>query len=307
MNKFKKYFYLFFICFCFLLAVLFTLTGLHFYLYYNTVNFPSTVIWKLEEYEHNPSLFYHKTDLIVTARQQYTTSKTYFHRFYSEIVTRLFPWLLFEKIVIYQKNFKEKRVLDFQHRYEDARIYYYKDTEYILVTDYDLKQQIVIVNGTQNRKLTNSSEKFKNWNFFEDKSGELLLLTDINPFTIRKTNFDGKVEIVVRHPPDYRLENLRCTSKPIPFGKDELLTIAHNKTPLRSIASYFVAFRNEYPFNVTRVSHEIRFFGTFVEFCSGLERVGDQIYVGIGVNDYSGFVLEIQEADILKSFSSYEL
>lgn len=284
-------------------------------LYDDTTNYKANVIKKFDEY--NPSLHWYKNMLYITTRVSSISQKTFINAFYSVFQLFIMRSGIVEQIILYQGrilpsstaqigsrnpdrcvlNAREPIVIpsDMSKRYEDARIFYYRDNQYILVTMAEVKRLLLIINGQEVIPF-NYPGQFKNWNFFVDAADELLLLTDMYPFRIQRTDFKGNLEIVVetKYP---QLKGLRCTSTAVKFEQDSLLTIAHDKENLR-IHSYFVVYKNTYPYNLLAVSNRICFFGAVIEFASGLTVINDRFYIGVGVNDAYGYILETTLPDI---------
>lgn len=79
------------------------------------------------------------------------------------------------------------------------------------------------------------------------------------------------------------LGDLRCTSGCRPFRENTLLTCLHSKNPYKT---YLCEIDRETLLPV-RMSPAFEFSPdkSYIEFCSGLEIVGDKVYFGVGIND----------------------
>jgi hypothetical protein len=145
----------------------------------------------------------------------------------------------------------------------------------------------------------------KNWNLFKDKDNNVLLITDVYPkLIIKKVNLENanilaKVEHDTQNffPSIYKKCYIRCSTNFIPWKNNQLICILHLKKIIYYRSIFFV-IEDTYPYRPVKYSKIYHFFNERIEFASGIQWRNDKILVALGVNDYKGYVTEIDPNDI---------
>jgi hypothetical protein len=147
--------------------------------------------------------------------------------------------------------------------------------------------------------------KQKNWNLFKDKHDNILMITHVYPKMIIKkinlqtTNILEKVEHDTENffPNIYKKYHIRCSTNFIPWKDNQLICILHLRK-LIYYRSFFFVIEGSYPYQPVKYSKIYHFFNERIEFVSGLQWRNNKIAVALGVNDYKGYVTEIDPNDI---------
>jgi len=202
---------------------------------------------------------------------------------------------------------------------EDPRIFYYKDNYYIIAVDSDtIKNNIIpkLIKLDRNLHLVNIQEfdmtefkkpiKQKNWNLFKDKNNNILMITDVYPkMIIKKVNLENaSIQRKYDHdtsnffPKIYKKFFIRCSTNFIPWKNNQLICILHIKKYYLYYRSFFFVIEDTYPYQPIKYSKIYHFFNERIEFASGLQWKNNKIVVGLGVNDYKGYITEIDPNDI---------
>ena len=106
------------------------------------------------------------------------------------------------------------------------------------------------------------------------------------------TNVEGKTA-----PEIYKKAFIRCSTNFISWKDNQLICILHLKK-LVYIRSFFFTIEDTYPYRPIKYSKIYHFFNERIEFASGIQWRNDKIVVSLGVNDYKGYVTEIDPNDI---------
>jgi hypothetical protein len=99
----------------------------------------------------------------------------------------------------------------------------------------------------------------------------------------------------------YKKFFIRCSTNFIPWKDNQLICILHLKKlyfKIVYIRSFFFVIEDSYPYRPVKYSKIYNFFNERIEFVSGLQWRNDKIIVSLGVNDYKGYVTEIDPNDI---------
>lgn len=278
-----------------------------------SLDYKNRVVWSSKEFKYNPSI----SNNVIAIRENNKKHTSVFSTLYSYYFIENINNIRLYKLSNSQDMNEKSLDLDL----EDPRIFYHNDKYYILCFDgtddkiYKIVRPNYVILDNQWNILKHSefyasdlkrNSKQKNWNFFKDLDNNLLIISDIHPeMTIRSFNEeDGRVEIISK----INTENIfngykchiRCSTGFIPWNKDELIGAIH----LRSHYNYrtiFVVINGRYPYTIKRISYPYNFKNKVIEFVSGLDwnDTKDKLYIALGINDYTGEVLEIDPKDIL--------
>jgi hypothetical protein len=260
------------------------------------------IIWESNINEYNPSI----SNNVIAIRNSNWEKNSILH-----FITNLFI-NHYEHIIIYKNNIRKKLNI---HLY-DPRIFYHNNNYYIIAVNQVINQIIpYLIKLDNNLNIINIKQfdisefkkpiKQKNWNFFIDKQNNILLITDAYPkLIIRSVNLENaKLLDKVMHdttdffPDDYKKNYIRCSTNFIPWKDNQLICILH----LRKIYYYrsiFLTIEDTYPYRPIKYSKLYYFFNKTIEFASGIQWRNDKILVALGVNDYKGYVTEIDPNDI---------
>ena len=97
---------------------------------------------------------------------------------------------------------------------------------------------------------------------------------------------------------NYKNMNIRCSTNFIPWKNNQLICILHIKKYYIYYRSIFLTIENTYPYRPIKYSKIYHFFNERIEFVSGIQWRNDKILVSLGVNDYKGYVTEVDPNDI---------
>ena len=218
-------------------------------------------------------------------------------------------------IIIYKNNIQKNLNLNF----EDPRIFYHNNNYYIIAVDsFKIKDSFIpnLIKLDNNLNIINIQQfdtsefkkpvRQKNWNLFKDKHDNILMITDVYPKMIIKkvnlenTNILDKVEHDTQNffPKFYKKCLIRCSTTFIPWKNNQLICIHHLKKYYTYIRSFFLVIEDTYPYRPIKYSKIYHFFNERIEFVSGLQWRNDKIAVALGVNDYKGYITEIDPNDI---------
>ena len=214
--------------------------------------------------------------------------------------------------------FKIGQPINLNINLEDPRIFYHNNYYYIIAVDSSTIKDNILPKLIKldsklniiNIKQFDTSEfkkpvRQKNWNLFKDKHDNFLMITDVYPKMIIKkvnlenTNILDKVEHDTSNffPEIYKKAFIRCSTNFIPWKNNQLICILHLKK-LIYIRSFFLVIENTYPYRPVKYSKIYHFFNERIEFVSGIQWRNDKIVISLGVNDYKGYVTEVDPNDI---------
>lgn len=271
------------------------------------------IIWESNINEYNPSI----SNNIIAIRY---CNQEFNNIIFSYIKNFIFKTHknLINNILIYDN----KNRINLNLSLEDPRIFYHNNKYYIIAIDsnkfYKINKRNYIPNLIKldrNLNIINIQQfdisefkkpvKQKNWNLFKDKHDNILMITDVYPkMIIKKVNLENtNILTKVEHdtsnffPEIYKKAFIRCSTNFIPWKDNQLICILHLKK-LVYIRSFFFTIEDTYPYRPIKYSKIYHFFNERIEFASGIQWRNDKILVGLGVNDYKGYVTEIDPNDI---------
>lgn len=146
--------------------------------------------------------------------------------------------------------------------------------------------------------VVQSSRPEKNWSSTPlSRDGSRVFLTDVSPrwrfCTLSQTGvpttvFDMNSPSVLRR--------LRCTSPCRRFSAHTMLTCLHSAHPYKT---YFLEFDSNRLLPI-RMSPPLDFSPdkSYIEFASGLEIVGNNVYIGVGLNDAQFEIYRLSRTDV---------
>jgi hypothetical protein len=261
------------------------------------------IIWESNINEYNPSI---SNNVIAIRNSNWEKNSILF------FITNLFI-NHYEDIIIYKNNIRKELNLSLY----DPRIFYHNYHYYIIAIEpkkdelipnlIKLDTNLDIINTQQfNINKFKKPVKQKNWNLFKDKHNNILLITDAYPkLIIRRVNLEnanilGKVEHDTSNffTNIYKKAFIRCSTNFIPWKDNQLICILHFKKYYIYYRSFFFIIENTYPYRPIKYSKIYHFFNERIEFVSGIQWRNDKIVVSLGVNDYKGYVTEIDPNDI---------
>jgi hypothetical protein len=150
----------------------------------------------------------------------------------------------------------------------------------------------------------------KNWTLFTDGEGELCLLSDIAPMVrIQHVNLETGTYSVKHEylsPLTDHHKVIRCTSSPVRWDSDTLITAAHTvvyKGISHTYQTVFVWFSNRPPYSIQQWTQPLTCFSdSYVEFPSGLvyEHTTDSFLLGLGLNDIYAIIVRLSRNTLLK-------
>ena len=174
------------------------------------------------------------------------------------------------------------------------------------------------------------SESFtnKNFLFFEDtESGKYLVITSVSPHRIYELDpSSGYMQPYSQTQSDianYFLKYNYKTHSLDEFNKSGNLCLSGGpiKIPERNCylvaghlgkggwggfrMTFFYTFSDKYPFEIISVSNPISFgFSDTLEYCNQIFRIGDEVYISLGVKDRYSVLLQAKLEDILELLNS---
>jgi hypothetical protein len=266
------------------------------------------IIWESNTYEYNPSI----ANNIIAIRYCNIEKKNLFS---------LIKYIILQEqkkiknsIIIYKNNIP----INLNINLEDPRIFYHNNYYYIIAVDSSTIQDNILpklIKLDNNLNIINIQQfdisefkkpvRQKNWNLFKDKHDNILMITDVYPkMIIKKVNLENtNILTKVEHdtsnffPEIYKKAFIRCSTNFIPWKDNQLICILHLKK-LVYIRSFFFTIEDTYPYRPIKYSKIYHFFNERIEFVSGIQWKNDKILVGLGVNDYKGYITEIDPNDI---------
>jgi hypothetical protein len=260
------------------------------------------IIWESNVNEYNPSI----SNNVIAIRNSNWEKNSILY-----FITNLFI-NHYEDIIIYKNNIRKKLNIQLY----DPRIFYHNNNYYIIAVNDKYNQIIPNLIKLDNNLDIISVKQFdisefkkpvrqKNWNFFKDKQNNILVITDAYPkLIIRRIDFKNvKLLDKIEHNTsnffsnNYKKHKIRCSTNFIPWKDNQLICILHlvNIFYYRSI---FLTIEDTYPYRPIKYSKLYYFFNKTIEFASGIQWRNDKILVALGVNDYKGYVTEIDPNDI---------
>ena len=291
--------------------ILFILTFIYKLFYFSKLNgkkLNNRIFWESNTHEYNPSI----ANNIIAIRYCNIEKKNLFS---------LIKYIILQEqkkiknsIIIYKNNIP----INLNINLEDPRIFYHNNYYYIIAVDSaTIKDNILpkLIKLDNNLNIINIQQfdisefkkpvRQKNWNLFKDKHDNILMITDVYPkMIIKKVNLENtNILTKVEHntsnffPNIYKKAFIRCSTNFIPWKNNQLICILHLKK-LIYIRSFFFTIENTYPYRPVLYSKIYHFFNERIEFVSGIQWRNDKILVGLGVNDYKGYVTEIDPNDI---------
>jgi len=299
------------IIFIIITIILLFLTIIYKFFYFSKLNgkrLNNKIVWESNINEYNPSI----ANNTIAIRYCNIEKKN---------LVSLIKYVILQKqktimnnIIIY-KNYISKNL---NINLEDPRIFYYKNNYYIIAVDSDtIKNNIIpkLIKLDSKLNIINIKQfdisefkipvKQKNWNLFKDKHDNILMITDVYPkMIIKKVNLENaniisKVEHDTTNffPNMYKKFFIRCSTNFIPWKDNKLICILHLKK-LLYIRSIFFVIENTHPYRPIKYSRIYHFFNERIEFVSGIQWRNNKIIVALGVNDYKGYLIEIEPNDI---------
>jgi len=291
--------------------ILFILTFIYKLFYFSKLNgkkLNNRIFWESNTHEYNPSI----ANNIIAIRYCNIEKKNLFS---------LIKYIILQEqkkiknsIIIYKNNIP----INLNINLEDPRIFYHNNYYYIIAVDSaTIKDNILpkLIKLDNNLNIINIQQfdisefkkpvRQKNWNLFKDKHDNILMITDVYPkMIIKKVNLENtNILTKVEHntsnffPNIYKKAFIRCSTNFIPWKNNQLICILHLKK-LIYIRSFFFTIENTYPYRPVKYSKIYHFFNERIEFASGIQWRNDKILVGLGVNDYKGYVTEVDPNDI---------
>ena len=292
--------------------ILFLLTFIYKLFYFSKLNgkkLNNTIIWESNTYEYNPSI----ANNIIAIRYCNIEKKNLFSLIKFFILQK--QKTIINNIIIYKNNIRKNLYINL----EDPRIFYHNNNYYIIAVDSDtIKNNIIpkLIKLDENFDIINilsfdisefkKPVKQKNWNLFKDRNSNILMITDVYPkMTIKKVNLEN-VNILAKYEHDtsnffpdiYKKSFIRCSTNFIPWKNNQLICILHLKKYYIYYRSFFFTIEDTYPYRPIKYSKIYYFFNERIELASGIQWRNNKILVGLGVNDYKGYVTEIDPNDI---------
>jgi hypothetical protein len=296
----------------FILIIFLFLTIIYKVFYFSKLNgkkLNNKIIWESNKYEFNPSI----SNNIIAIRTSNVEKKDIFSLI--KYVIKQKHKNIVSDIIIYNNNIPKKLYLNL----DDPRIFYHNNYYYIIAC-YSFKninsyiQKLIKLDSNFNIiniKQFDISEfkkpvKQKNWNLFKDKHDNILMITDVYPkMIIKKVNIEN-VNILAKYehntefffPEIYKKFFIRCSTNFIPWKNNQLICILHLKKYYLYFRSIFFTIEDTYPYRPIKYSKIYHFFNERIEFVSGIQWRNNKIIVALGVNDYKGYLTEIEPNDI---------
>jgi len=150
----------------------------------------------------------------------------------------------------------------------------------------------------QLKRVVQSGKPQKNWAPTPKlRDGSQIFLTNVYPrWRCATLSADGVPNLVVDQMSPVVLKGLRCTSPCRPLTDKTLLTCLHSTHPYKT---YLAEICSETLLPI-RVSPPLDFSPeqSYIEFASGLEIVGDRVYIGMGINDAQSEIYLLSRGDV---------
>jgi hypothetical protein len=275
------------------------------------------IIWDSNKNEYNPSII----NNIIAIRRCNIEKNNLILSYIKNNIFQKQKKRMINDIIIYTN----KARINLNISLEDPRIFYHNNIYYIIAIDsnsfYDYKNDKrnfipKLIKLDNNFNLINilpfDMNEFKlpitqkNWNLFKDRYDNILMITDVYPkMIIKKVNLENanilsKIEHDTSNffPEIYKKCFIRCSTNFIPWKNNQLICILHLKKYYIYYRSFFFIIENTYPYRPIKYSKLYHFFNERIEFASGIQWRNNKIAVALGVNDYKGYVTEIDPNDI---------
>jgi len=275
------------------------------------------IIWESNINEYNPSI----SNNIIAIRYCNQEFNNIIFSYAKSFIFKIHKNLINNILIYVNKN-----RINLNLPLEDPRIFYHNNKYYIIAIDSNKFYKIDKRNYIP--KLIKLDNKFniinilpfdmsefkkpiteKNWNLFKDKHDNVLMITDVYPkLIIKKVNLENAhILAKVEHDTEnffsknYKKFFIRCSTNFIPWKDNQLICILHLKKfhfKIIYIRSFFFVIEGSYPYQPVKYSKIYHFFNERIEFVSGLQWRNNKILVSLGVNDYKGYVTEIDPNDI---------
>jgi hypothetical protein len=296
-----------------LIIILLFLTIIYKLFYFSKLNgqkLNNKIIWESNKYEFNPSI----SNNHIVIRSCNVEKKNIIFSYIKNFIFQKQKSMI-NSIIIYTN--KNRKILNIN--LEDPRIFYHNNYYYIIAVDSDTIENNIIPNLIKldrNLNIINIQQfdisefkkpvKQKNWNLFKDKHDNILMITDVYPkMIIKKVNLEN-TNILAKYEHDtsnffpdiYKKSFIRCSTNFIPWKNNQLICILHLKKYYIYYRSFFFTIEDKYPYKPIKYSKIYYFFNERIELASGIQWRNDKILVGLGVNDYKGYVTEIDPNDI---------
>jgi hypothetical protein len=268
------------------------------------------IIWESNINEYNPSI----SNNIIAIRSCNVEKRNIISSYIKNFISQKQKSMI-NSIIIYT-NKKSKNI---NVNLEDPRIFYHNNNYYIIAVDSDtIKNNIIpkLIKLDENFDIINilsfdisefkKPVKQKNWNLFKDRNSNILMITDVYPkMTIKKVNLEN-ANILAKYEHDtsnffpdiYKKSFIRCSTNFIPWKNNQLICILHLKKYYIYYRSFFFTIEDTYPYRPIKYSKIYYFVNERIELASGIQWKNDKIVVSLGVNDYKGYVTEIDPNDI---------
>jgi len=275
------------------------------------------IIWSSNKNEYNPSI----SNNIIAIRNCNIEKNNLILSYIKNNIFQKQKKRMINSLIIY----KNENRIDLNISLEDPRIFYHNNKYYLIAIDsstfYDYKNdkrnfipKLIKLDNHFNiiSILPFDMSEFKipitqkNWNIFNDRNNNILMITDVYPKMIIKrinlenANIISRVEHDTTNffPQIYKKCFIRCSTNFIPWKDNQLICILHIKKYYLYYRSFFFVIEDTYPYRPIKYSKIYHFFNERIEFASGLQWRNNKIVVGLGVNDYKGYITEIDPNDI---------
>lgn len=150
----------------------------------------------------------------------------------------------------------------------------------------------LIDNQIMNIKKCEPSQKEKNWMPFSSEK----VVYSVNPFVIKQINEDIKETIPLTTEQDSDLCGWHGSTNGIIIG-EYLVFLIHHNTDKQVLNRWLLVHQQN---KCIKYSVPFVFFGhSFIEFACSLCQYRNKIYISLGVNDSSAFIVEIEAESIL--------
>ena len=180
---------------------------------------------------------------------------------------------------------------------EDARLFLYRGEKWVIfnacIASDNCKNHMFIMdlNTKRRRELVYSNKIEKNWCVFV-QGNRLFAEYTLQPHTILQINPDTGVCNKVSETSWSGMNNweLHGGSNPI-LVDGRYVGLAHARN--RGKYYHFVyTFESQHPYRMLHVSHPLRLQDKYdIEFCIGMEKVGDNVYLSYGANDKEAWMV----------------
>lgn len=151
------------------------------------------------------------------------------------------------------------------------------------------------------QRIVQSRVNQKNWAASPlTRNGRQLFLSHVYPkwcWTSLDVGGVSRREFVI--PSFGEFTDLRCTSGCVDFRPNTLLTCLHSKKPYKT----FFCEIDKTTLLPLNISPALDFSPekSYIEFCSGLEVVGEKVYLGVGINDAQFEIYLMDREEIVKT------